>query len=735
MKKFFKYLFWTIAVLIVVAAAGIFIFIKTFDLNKYKTYAEDIVYRQTGRKLTLNGNAGLKISLIPTVVLNDVALANAAWAAEPEMIKAKSIEVTFSILPLLKKEIVIDKVDLISPEVYLSVSKSGVPNWEFSKPAAGDTRAAAAKQDTAGAAPLPAETLSRETVEKIHAASSSENVPAAAQTALIAGVVAKNLKIENGVVVYRDLKSGSRTEIKINSLSVVAEGADENIRLDFDTVYNGEKIAGSAAAGSINAILRALPDYPLKADIKAFGASMQADVKLNGLNGDLKYAGSIQADNPAGNFGAPAIKLQSSINGGLDNVALNIKSLDVAGNVATGSLKASLKGSKPYLSGNLQSAYVNLQTLSAKPQKTAFAVSRLVPAAAAAQFVPAIPLDLSVLNAVNADLKIAVTKLAVNEMLSAENIVATVNLKNGALSVQPLSARLGGGSLDGSASLNANGNSFSTSLTGKDIIIQDLWKGLAVSGSNFGILQGGKTNFTVKLSGRGATLRQMAEELSGQIAVVVGESRIQTGSLKYLSGNFVSQLLSSLNVKQRSKNMDLNCAVVRTDIAGGKAQFPKGIVFNSKQLVIVSDGSLNLQNDKLDFSIHPFNGKLADTNVAQAISSLVKIGGTVEHPKITLDNSAVIKNIVGVAAAGPAFLGSQAVLGADESPCYTALQGTPYKNMFPAPKGAKAAGQGVYKGTGKVIDNSVDAIANTAKDVLGLFKRKKNNGRKLGKYP
>ena len=65
MKKFLKFILWSLPVLLLLIVGAVFVFIKTFDLNKYKTQISDIVYAQTGRKLALNGNAGLKISLIP----------------------------------------------------------------------------------------------------------------------------------------------------------------------------------------------------------------------------------------------------------------------------------------------------------------------------------------------------------------------------------------------------------------------------------------------------------------------------------------------------------------------------------------------------------------------------------------------------------------------------------------------------------------------------------------------
>ena len=136
--------------------------------------------------------------------------------------------------------------------------------------------------------------------------------------------------------------------------------------------------------------------------------------------------------------------------------------------------------------------------------------------------------------------------------------------------------------------------------------------------------------------------------------------------IKYLRGDFISQILSAMKLKQNDKKLDLNCLVVRTDIIDGKASFPKGVAFKSNKITIVSDGYVNLKNDAIDLSIKPFNGKLADTNVAQAITSLLKVSGTVQKPRLTIDNSAVIKNVVGIAAAGPAFLGSQMLFDVDD---------------------------------------------------------------------
>ena len=201
---------------------------------------------------------------------------------------------------------------------------------------------------------------------------------------------------------------------------------------------------------------------------------------------------------------------------------------------------------------------------------------------------------------------------------------------------------------------------------------------------------------------------------------------VYPGTLKFLDGNFITQILNALKLNQsKSQEIDLKCGVVRTDLGGGKALFPNGIVLNAAQLTIVSDGNVNLVNDKIDFSIRPFSGKLVDTNITQALSSFVKIKGTLEKPSIAIDDKQAIKTIGGVATAGPVFLGTQLAFDADGSPCYTALQGTPYASRFPKPTGVQAAGQDVYKDTSAAVNQGIKDLKKTGQDIIDIFRNKK----------
>jgi uncharacterized protein involved in outer membrane biogenesis len=112
--RFIKKTVSIISSLIIILAIGGYVFVRNFDLNQYKSYIQDIVLRETGRTLTLNGDARLGISLVPTVEINDVTFSNPSWAQNKDMVRLQKLEVKFAILPLLNKKIEINKLILLN---------------------------------------------------------------------------------------------------------------------------------------------------------------------------------------------------------------------------------------------------------------------------------------------------------------------------------------------------------------------------------------------------------------------------------------------------------------------------------------------------------------------------------------------------------------------------------------------------------------------------------------------
>lgn len=681
-------------------------FIHSFDLNKYKSYAADLVEKELGRKLSINGDASIGISLVPTIIINDVELANAEWASNPQMIKVKSLEVKFALAPLFKKQIVIDKVLLNGPEVFLEVSADGKANWDFSKNE-----------------PVVKGKVKNVPVTSSVSAADKKAIPAAAA---LAGFAAKNVSIDNGVVQYNDLQAKQNINLIINNIRMSAESMDSDLTAEFNVVYNNDKVTGNVILGSLNSLLSGKEAYPVSLSATAFNVDAELAGNVVNVLSNPSFAFNANIYNPAGNFGAPETTLKTTIEGSLVKVKADIQTLNIVNNLITGTVSADLSGNIPSIAANLKSDKINLANFS-QNSNFAFEFPSLISEAQAVTLVPETAIPYSVMKTLNAKLNLNVKELVIEPGMTAQNLVVGAVLQNGILAVNPLKLNFGGGDINADLKVNANTQTMSLKADSKNMLLQNLHKEFVVEGKNdFGIVSGGNVDLHIDISGSGATYRQLSESLKGQAIAIVGESKVNPGTLKFLEGNFITQILNALKLNQsKSQEIDLKCGVVRTDLGGGKALFPNGIVLNAAQLTIVSDGNVNLVNDKIDFSIRPFSGKLVDTNITQALSSFVKIKGTLEKPSIAIDDKQAIKTIVGVATAGPVFLGTQLAFDADGSPCYTALQGTPYASRFPKPTGVQAAGQDVYKDTSAAVNQGIKDLKKTGQDIIDIFRNKK----------
>ncbi len=133
------------AALVVLLATAAVAFVALFDADALKVRVADAVRRSTGRELTIAGPVGLTWSLIPTIALNDVSLANPPGMSRPAMAHAARVEVRIALLPLLSRQVEVRGVTLVEPDLLLERSASGQPNWLFTPvaPAAAPGPAAA----------------------------------------------------------------------------------------------------------------------------------------------------------------------------------------------------------------------------------------------------------------------------------------------------------------------------------------------------------------------------------------------------------------------------------------------------------------------------------------------------------------------------------------------------------------------------------------------------------------
>lgn len=708
--RFFKWLLTLIFTLVIVLCIGGYWFIRNFDLNQYKPYVENLVAEQLGRKLEIKGDASIGISLIPTIIINDVTLTNPNWAKNPYMAKVDSVELKFSILPLLDKKVVIDKAILNNPEIYLETSKNGQNSWDF---------------DIA-----PISTLLPVKVSSggwLISNAYAEELPQSSNEVLdfLSDFTAEEISINNGLLQYYEQKSNNTTVLKITSLNFSTDSMNSPILLDWNVNYDNMPISGAATIGSINNIFDTKSALPVDAKLQALGMSANVNGSIWDIMGDVRLDAKVNLYNPSGNLNAPETTLISDVKADLNNIALDISSLNIVNNVITGTLKVNIAGKTPFITANLKSNSLNLQAFN-QQRPTAFMQS-FVSNAYASEMVPNQPIPFDLLYMVNGDFKLSVKNLIISPAAIAKNVLLTAKLNSGNLNISKLTLNFGNGDIDIKADVNAKTKQLNLKLNSNNVLIQDLHKEFVVENNNdFGFLSGGATQIYADLSGKGNTYRQMVDSFSGQMIAVVDKSEVQSGSLQFMTNNFITQILSVLKIEQKkAAKIDLKCAVVHADFRDGKMYFPKGIAIDSDKLTLVSDGNINLVNDKLNLNLNAYGSGLGDVGVMQALSNLVKIKGTMQSPKIMLDTEGAIKTIasaVAVPGIGPMVVGGQMILDRDASPCYTATQGTIYANRFEKPQGVVPTARTGYKDAKKVVNDSIGLIKSSTKDAGNLFK-------------
>lgn len=227
---------------------GIGMAVATFDPNSLKPRIIEAVHKATGRDLTIGGDIRLRPSLWPSVEVSDVSLSNPPGFSRPQMATLKQMRLSLALLPLLSREVEIDSLTLVRPDILLERRADGQANWQFPR-----------------AEPPPA------------APAGPGSAPGEPRNGLLIGV--ESLGIENGSVAYRDGASGFVTGFGVPALLVTAPTPSASVHVEGTATYNNVPIAVTAETGSLARLQRptdATP-WPLKLILETASARITAD--------------------------------------------------------------------------------------------------------------------------------------------------------------------------------------------------------------------------------------------------------------------------------------------------------------------------------------------------------------------------------------------------------------------------------------------------------------------------
>ncbi|MBX6744509.1 MAG: AsmA family protein [Acetobacteraceae bacterium] len=242
-RRWLRWVLIALAILVVLPGIAVAVLVATFDPEALKPRIEAAAEQATGRKLTLGGPIRLKPSLVPTVTLDDVSLANMPGGSRPQMVTVRRVDIELALLPLLSRRVELQRLVLQAPDILLETDAQGHPNWSFGQPA----------QPAAPAAPAQPSEGGRSF-----------------------GIDLGQVGITDGRITYRDGQTGQSRSLAIQRFQARTQGSDGALRLDGALALDQLPFTVQGQVGSIARLTGAggAGPWPLDLTIASEGAKL-----------------------------------------------------------------------------------------------------------------------------------------------------------------------------------------------------------------------------------------------------------------------------------------------------------------------------------------------------------------------------------------------------------------------------------------------------------------------------
>jgi hypothetical protein len=634
----------------------VIVVVSTYDYNKFKPMITNIAKKYTGRKLTLAGDIKVKLSLSPTLQVNNVSFQNAPWSSHPEMIRAKQIEVQLALIPLIKGNINVKRLTLINPDLMMEISKSGKTNLEFDLPEPKKVEATPAKKDETEAALFDF----------------------------------KEILIKDGKLTVKNHQKNRTLVLTIDRGVEKSENFMGNTDIELKGSFNDFPFNVSGKIGPLAGITD--PDVSFPLDLKGDIAKIEFDiagkiqdpVAAKGI--DVRF--SIKGDDLAKieNITQKPLPIKGPFNisshliaAKAEIIQLSDMLIELGSSKLNGSVTLDRSGKKPRISGDLVSKTLDLRPiLINKEKKAANEKGTTTFKRKSDKLFPNTPLKLDGLHLFNATLDLQIKQLLLPK-LALDTIVTKAKLQDGNLTVNPLTASIGGGNMVSRLNVQAKKNMafVDVNVDIKQMNLGEMLKKLEITKALEGIL-----DLDINLKGQGKSVAELMAGLNGDVVASLGNGNLPTGYLGFFSADLSATLMHIINpFGKKIDNSRINCAVCDFNIKDGMAKSDV-IVVDDPQKTLFSKGKINLKTEALDFKIetHPKEGiGTQDTGrLSISLSKITKpfkLGGTLANPSLEID---IVGSgtTIGAALLGPVGWAYLLVSGSSgkANPCKKALE-------------------------------------------------------------
>lgn len=594
----------------VIAVAGGLWFLQS---SHFRTFLAGYLSEKSQREVTLEGDTHIDYGRIMRFSFDNVMIGNAPWAGEAAMLKAGNVTVAINLMSILKGDVELPEVVLVSPEVNLARDKDGKANWQLGQDSAGAVVVEAATPDERGDMPI----IGR-------------------------------IQVDDGKLTFKDAQRDLNLTM---TLSTVRGKADddtnsESVKLQGKGTLKGRPLSFHITGGSVLALKKDDEPYPFSFNLQAVDTSIEVrgtaedPFKLEGLDLTMKIRGSDAADL----FHITGIALPPTppytVAGHLTRDGERWIFNDFDGTLGESDIHGDVvwnKGQEPPLfSGTMTSNLLDMEDLKGLiGAKDDPVDDGLV--------IPDTPLDISRLRAMNADVSFKGKQIKTGYAL--DNFAMKVNLTNGVLRLEPVSFGVAHGTINANIVINGRKEVPHTTadITFRRLSLAQLFEPLARRFGEENVtagIFGGKA----RLEGEGKSLRQMLGTSDGEVGISMEGGQLSRMLLELVGLDFFkfAGLLAS-----GDRPVEVSCVVGDFGVENGLMR-ARELLMDTNVTTLRGEGALNLKNEAIDMRVKVYP---KDVSLLSARTPIL-IGGTLGDPSVGLDPAALAARGGAAAALG-----------------------------------------------------------------------------------
>ena len=634
---------WLAGILfVVVAVTGTAVYFATryFDRERITGLVAAEVRKATGRQIHFDGPISFRLLPSLALTLERTRLANADWGTRPNMVEARRLDLEVALRPLLSKRLEIRRAVLDGVTLWLETGADGRQNWVMQ----------GAPATTRDEAPAP------------HSQPLSIDLAQA--------------EIRDSTITLYDGKTGDTKSLGLERVSLSADGQTDKIEAQVRLREQPLSITGHV--GKVSALLAGADSLALDLKLALEGAT----VAISGGIGIAAKAGTASVDLDGDVRGAAALAklvgnelrlpLPLRFSGHLEQDGtrslLPSFRLAAAGQALVGKGLLDVRGQRPRLELAVQA--------------DAFDVDALLPAsapAAAPKPAPSSrvfsdrPLPIPTLPALDASIDVVAGELRLPGMPPTSGVHATLTVSEGKVAVQPLTFRLGSGSVDAIVGMQVRSGrpELSLRLRSGGITLQE-W--LALTGEARRV-SGGRTELALDLQGSGHSAHELARSLNGELRLEVGAMQISGD----LGGDLLTRIVHAVNpFYKQDRGSKVSCAAMLLPVKQGVVIVDRSMAVESDKLNVVVAGKIDLGAETIDLAIRPTIKEGIGVGAAN-LAQLVALSGSLSDPRIGVNMQGAARQGLSIGAAvatgGLSLVGERLLKErADPHPCVAAIR-------------------------------------------------------------